>query len=46
MALVSSIANEESSTPVSSSKSITLRIARSNPEQDDASGFMEFYCSI
>ncbi len=42
MALVSGIAEEQSSTPVSSSKSITLRIARSNPEQDDASGFMEF----
>jgi succinate dehydrogenase / fumarate reductase iron-sulfur subunit len=42
MAQVSSIANEESSTPLSSSKSITLRIARSNPEQDDASGFSEF----
>jgi succinate dehydrogenase / fumarate reductase iron-sulfur subunit len=42
MAQVSSITNEQSSTPVSSSKSITLRIARYNPEHDDASGFMEF----
>lgn len=42
MAQVSNIADKQSSTPVSSSKSITLRIARSNPEQDEVSGFMEF----
>ncbi|MFQ5782287.1 MAG: succinate dehydrogenase/fumarate reductase iron-sulfur subunit [Nitrosopumilus sp.] len=42
MAQVSGIADEQTSTPLSSSKSILLRIARYNPEQDDASGFMEF----
>jgi succinate dehydrogenase iron-sulfur subunit len=38
MAQVSSIAD----TQTTSSKSITLRISRYNPEYDDASGFMEF----
>ena len=38
----SSIAHEQTSTPLSSSASITLRIARYNPEHDTASGFMEF----
>jgi succinate dehydrogenase / fumarate reductase iron-sulfur subunit len=42
MAQVSHIANEQTSTPISSSKSITLRIARYNPEHDDSSKFMEF----
>ena len=37
MAQVSSI---ENSSPTS--KSITLRISRFNPETDDSSGFMEF----
>lgn len=36
------IANEQASSPLSSSDSITLRIARYNPEKDDASKFMEF----
>jgi succinate dehydrogenase / fumarate reductase iron-sulfur subunit len=38
----SGIANEQTSTPLSSSKSITLRISRYNPEHDDSSKFMEF----
>ncbi|BDQ31665.1 MAG: succinate dehydrogenase/fumarate reductase iron-sulfur subunit [Nitrosopumilus sp.] len=42
MAQVSHIANEQTSTPISSSKSVTLRIARYNPEHDDSSKFMEF----
>jgi len=42
MAQVSSIADEQTSTPLSSSKSITLRIARYNPAHDDSSIFMEF----
>jgi len=42
MAQVSRIADEQTSTPVSSSKSITLRIARYNPEHDDSSKFMDF----
>jgi succinate dehydrogenase / fumarate reductase iron-sulfur subunit len=42
MAQVSGIANEQTSTPVSSSKSITLKISRYNPEHDDSSKFMEF----
>ena len=42
MAQVSGIADEQTSTPLSSSKSILLRISRYNPEQDAASGFMEF----
>ncbi len=42
MAQVSSIANEQTSTPLSSSTSITLRISRFNPEHDESSGFMEF----
>jgi succinate dehydrogenase / fumarate reductase iron-sulfur subunit len=42
MAQISHIANEQTSTPISSSKSITLRIARYNPEHDDSSKFMEF----
>lgn len=36
------IANEQASSPLSSPAFITLRIARYNPEQDDASKFMEF----
>ena len=42
MAQVSSIADEQTSTPLSSSKSITLKIARYNPEHEDSSKFMEF----
>ena len=42
MAQVSSIAEEQASTPLSSSKSITLRISRYNPKHDDSSIFMEF----
>ncbi len=42
MAQVSSIADEQTSTPLSSSKSITLRIAKYNPKHDESSGFMEF----
>ncbi len=42
MAQVSSIADEQTSTPLSSSKSITLRIARYNPKHDESSQFMEF----
>ncbi|MDH3737052.1 MAG: succinate dehydrogenase iron-sulfur subunit, partial [Nitrosopumilus sp.] len=42
MAQVSGIADEQTSTPLSSSKSVTLRIARYNPEHDDTSQFMEF----
>jgi len=42
MAQTSTIAYEQASTPLSSSKSITLKIARYNPEHDDSSKFMEF----
>ena len=42
MAQVSGIADEQTSTPLSSSKSVTLRISRYNPEHDDTSQFMEF----
>ena len=42
MAQEATIANEQASSPLSSANSITLRIARYNPEQDDASKFMEF----
>ena len=42
MAQVSSIADEQTSTPLSTSKSITLRISRYNPVHDDSSIFMEF----
>ena len=42
MAQVSSIADEQTSTPISSAQSITLRISRFNPEVDESSGFMEF----
>jgi succinate dehydrogenase / fumarate reductase iron-sulfur subunit len=45
MAQVSSIADEQASTPLSSSKSITLRISRYNPKHDDSSVFMEFTVS-
>jgi len=41
MAQVSSVADKQTT----SSKSITLRISRYNPEYDDASGFMEFNVS-
>ena len=42
MAQVSSIADEKTSTHVSPSKSVLLRISRYNPEHDDSSKFMEF----
>jgi len=42
MAQVSSIADEQTSIPLSSSKSITLKISRYNPKHDDSSIFMEF----
>ena len=42
MAQVSSIADEQTSTSLSSSKSITLRIAKYNPKHDESSQFMEF----
>ena len=42
MAQISSIAEEESSTPLSSAKIVTLRIARFNPEYDKERKFMEF----
>jgi len=42
MAQVSGIANEQTSTPLSPSKSVTLRISRFNPEHDESSGFMDF----
>ena len=42
MTQVSSIAEQQSSTPLSSSKSVTLRIARFNPEHDSERKFMEF----
>ncbi len=42
MAQVSSIADEQVSTPLSSAKSILLRISKFNPESDDSSKFMEF----
>ena len=42
MEQISHIAAEQASTPLSSPKSITLRIARYNPEHDDSSKFMEF----
>jgi len=45
MAQISSIANEQTSIPASSSKSITLRISRYNPEYDSSSKFMEFTVS-
>jgi len=42
MAQVPSIAEEQSSTPLSSSKTVTLRIARFNPKHDQKRKFMEF----
>ena len=42
MAQVPSIAEEQSSTPLSSSKTVTLRIARFNPKHDQERKFMEF----
>jgi len=45
MAQVSSIADEQTSTSLSTSKSITLRISRYNPVHDDSSIFMEFSVS-
>jgi len=42
MAQISSIAEEQTSTPLSPSKSITLRISRYNPAHDDSRMFMEF----
>ena len=45
MAQVSSIADEQVSTPLSTSKSILLRISKFNPESDDSPKFMEFSIS-
>ena len=42
MTQVPSIAEEQASTPLSSAKSVTLRIARYNPEHDNERKFMEF----
>ena len=42
MAQVSSIADEQTNVPSSSGSSITLRIARFNPEKDQSTQFMEF----
>ena len=42
MAQVSSIADEQVSTPLSSSKSILLRISKFNPQLDESSKFLEF----
>jgi len=42
MTQVPSIAEEQTSTPLSSPKSVTLRIARFNPEHDGERNFMEF----
>jgi len=45
MAQVSSIADEQVPTPLSTSKSILLRISKFNPESDDSTKFMEFSIS-
>ena len=42
MAQTPALAEESGTTPISSSQSITLRIARYNPEHDSAKKFMEF----
>jgi succinate dehydrogenase / fumarate reductase iron-sulfur subunit len=42
MAQTPSLAEEKASTPLSASQSITLRIARYNPEHDGTRTFMEF----
>jgi succinate dehydrogenase / fumarate reductase iron-sulfur subunit len=42
MAQLASIADEQTSTPLSSAKSVTLRISRFNPEHDESKSFMEF----
>jgi succinate dehydrogenase / fumarate reductase iron-sulfur subunit len=42
MTQVSRLAEEQASTPFSSSKSVTLRIAKYNPEHDGERKFMEF----
>ncbi len=42
MAQTSSLAEENSSTPLSSQQSIILRIARYNPQHDSGKSFMEF----
>ena len=42
MAQISGIAKEQTSTPLSSPKTIILRISRYNPEHDESSRFMEF----
>lgn len=46
MAQTPTIAEEQTSTGISSSKSITLRIARFNPQKDSDSSFMEFTISV
>jgi len=45
MAQVSHVADEQITSSTSPSNSITLRIARYNPEKDDSSKFMEFTIS-
>ena len=42
MAQAPTLAEESGTTPISSSQSITLRIARYNPQHDNAKSFMEF----
>lgn len=42
MAQLASIADEQTSTSLSSAKSVTLRISRFNPEHDESKSFMEF----
>ncbi len=42
MAQTPSVAQEQTSTPISSSQTITLRIARFNPSHDNEKQFMEF----
>jgi len=42
MAQTPSVAQEQASTPISSDKTITLRIARFNPSHDNEKQFMEF----
>ena len=45
MAQVSSVADEQPPNPLSTTKSILLRISRFNPEFDDSNKFMEFTVS-
>ena len=45
MAQVSSVADEQPPNPLSTTKSILLRISRFNPEFDETNKFMEFTVS-